>query len=344
MKITNLLVVRTGRREIVSVLLIWAVLLAAALAALFLFHRSSVRLINHIEYVKAGRFIRMLALYEEAKKHADAALTKAGDAPGARISAEDASYRKAVELYNRAFELDPRGTLTADHTLYYQILMRLHEAAGREAETLQAMVRDALTRRDFAAAGDYVARLRELAPSDAETWCLAVEVPLRAGRLEEATSATVRLEDVGGRSAALHELRGRIARAKGKPAVAAQEYTEAVKLLPQKIDLRKELAALLTNAGRREEALRVLEEGRPLGGELDGNYMHLLGMALLGAGRTQEAVEALETAATLEMHSADVHLALARAHHRAGNLARSDRALQRAYALNPELRKKAFEP
>lgn len=339
----NWLFAQTGRREIASVVVLWLVLLCASLLALFVFSRSSINLINHIQYVKAGRSVRTQALYEEARKRAELALAKAAAAPGHRIAPQDPDYRAAVNLYHKAFQLDPRGELAPEQAVHYEILLRIHEAAGQNSAALAAGVYQALARGDLAGAGTLKDRLIALAPDEPETWHAAVEVALRSGKLNEARSALATLiKRTPKPEARGMVLQARVARAEGNQEEAIAGFKRALELDPSLIDVRKHLAQLLSSKGRQAEAANLLLQGESLGGSRDGNYMHMLGDALFKTGRLEEAVRAFTVANTLEPHSADVQWALARALHTTGRLRQAQRAMQRACELNPELCQKAL--
>src|SRR5690606_2648645 len=117
-----------------------------ALLALWALHANALRIINHIEYVEAGRFQRMQALYLEAERHASRVLEKARELnidsqQKVLVPVTDPDYVSAVNLYSRAMALDPRPEFSPERRLYYDQLAQLYEAAGVETAEVRTLAR-----------------------------------------------------------------------------------------------------------------------------------------------------------------------------------------------------------
>lgn len=336
-----------GRRELKAVMALWAVVLGAALAALVALNMNASRLINHLEYVKAGRFARTLALYEEGKKYAEAVTAK-GDQLNKNsekrvlVPASDPDYRRAVELYGRAFALDPRDPYSPDMRKYYEILGQVYGAVGADREVAKMGARGFLCARDYPNAEAYAGTVVARDPKDFEGWMLLADSQLRNQNLAGIDLTISRMETAGAPSDFVHELRGLVAETRGDSKTAVTEYRAALSQKPDNIDLRKRLSALFSRERRIDDAIKVLEEGVDKGGSLDGNYMHLLGLAFLERGKAQEAANALETATAVEARSGDLFFNLAQAYQRLGKDGKANEALQQALRLKPELRNKVL--
>jgi tetratricopeptide (TPR) repeat protein len=337
-----------NRGEWRQVLLLWAVLLAAAVAALLALNANATRIINHIEYVKARRFVRAQALFLEAEKRANSVIRRAGAENTTAtqrqvLPKDDPDFLAAVGLYDRAFALTPQDVYSRDMRPHHERIGRMYECVGADREQVRAYARAFLSDQDFGNAESYASTLTTRDPKDAESWRLLAEVRLRDGRIPDAEAAVLRLEAAGGEAPEIHKLRGRIAQRKGLTTDAVREFEAALAKRPSDIEVRKILADIYATGGRQADATRVYEQGLAHGGTEDGNYMDRYGSLLLKSGDAAKAVKAFEAAAELEPNSDSVQWSLARAYLKAGMAARSRAAMQRATTLNPKLLNKALD-
>ena len=340
-----------GRSEWKSVLILWAVLLAAAIGALAALNANATRIINHIEYVKARRFVRAEALFLEAEKRANALIRRAGAENTTAtvrqvLPKTDPDFVAAVDLYERAFALTPVDKYAPEMRHHYERMGRMYECVGADRDEVRAYARAfvaAGTPGDLKNAESYASTLTTRDPKDAESWRLLAEIRLRDGRVPEAEAAVLRFEAAGGPAPEVHLLRGRIAQARGATADATREFEAALAKQPANLLVRKTLAEIYEVDGKPEEALRVYRDGLAHGGAEDGNFMDRYGSLLLKTGEAKKAVDALEDAADLEPNSDSIQWSLAKAYLQAGMSARSRVAMQRATTLNPSLLNKALE-
>lgn len=336
------------RRELRNVLFIWAVLLCCAIAALAVLSANATHIINHIEYVKAPSYERMMALYAEAQKHADNLAVKVDKlnrsaATKQHVPATDSDYVAVTSLYARALALDPREELSGVHKEYFERLAAAHEAVGADAEQVRTLIKALLCAGAYQDAVAYCDILLGRDAKDLVAHQLLVVAQLRKGDPAAAEAALLRFELAGAPPALLHELRGQVALARSDKDTAALEYLAALDKAPDNIRLRLEAGQVLGKLDRKEEAADVLRAGLTRGGNDDPGYLHTLGTALLAVGKNQEAVQVLQRASILARNSADVYWQLARAYARTGQAAKSSQAMAEAMRLNPALRTSVLE-
>ncbi len=338
---------KASRRELRQVFILWLLLLSVAGLALWALNANAVRIIDHIAYVKAGRYSRAQVLFREAEKRATLALKKSEELNKAAdrklLPTSDPDYTAATQLYTRAFAMYPGDPYGPDMRPNYERLSTLYEAGGEERKAVRTSALAFLAAGDTNNADSYASTLIIRDPSDATTWRVLAEIRLRGSQLNEAQNAISRYENTGGEVAVIHELRSRLARLKGENETAIREMEASLNAAPNNITGRKILAEMLTIEKRPEDAVKVLKDGEASGGAEDGNFMHRLGEALLATDQNQDAAQALLEAAKLEPNSANVQWSLARALLRLGQTARHNDALQRALTLDPSLRKRIME-
>jgi Flp pilus assembly protein TadD len=339
----------TGRRrELRFVLVLWSLLLATALVCLWLLNANAVRLINHIEYVKASRYKKAQALYAEADKYTRKALETAAalnakSAAKVLLPATDPNYRKALDAFQRALSLDPRPASARELRTSYEKIANLYEAVGADADRMRLLTRAFLCDANYKDAETYARALAARSPKDSQPWRLLAETYIMSDQLTLVDPVISRLETLNASAWEVHELRGDLAFRRGNNKEAATEYAAAVEAAPKRLELRKRLMECLNLLGRTDEAASAMAGGVPHGGDEDGNYMHLYGQLLIKCGKPRDAVQALLTAAQLEKGSGSIQWDLARAYQRAGREADANKALNTALKLDPELRKQVFE-
>ncbi|MGB9692033.1 MAG: tetratricopeptide repeat protein [Candidatus Sumerlaeaceae bacterium] len=343
------LVAKTSWKEVRAVLLIWACIFAAGIGAVILLNLNASRLINHIEYVEASRFARAQVLYDEAMKYAQRVLEKAGEAnrqAEARrtLPPDDPDFKRAVELFGKAFALDPRDPYAAALRKYYEILAHCYTAVGMDTWATKmgarALLCDGNNRDAIIYAGSVAAR----DPSDYEAWMLQVDAQMRAHLYVDAEATLLKMEAAGAPPQLVHELRAELAEKTGNLKKAIQEYQLAVEKNPSNLELRKKLQLVLIAAKRRDEALKILRDGLAYGGDRDPNFLHRLATLELERGDPHRAVTYLEKAVRMEPASGDLYFTLAQAYQKVGKEARAFDALQEALRRKPELRNQLLAP
>lgn len=328
---------------------LWALLLCGALGALFLLNANALRLVNYIEYVKAGRFQRVMALYTEAEQHAKRVLEKANklNMPSKKgqvlLSANDPDYRSAVDLYTRALALDPREPFSPDQRVAYEILGQMHDATGSSEATMCAYTAAFLCGRDLNNAKQYASTLTQNKPDSAEGWRLLAEANLALKDVQATSQSICSMEQAKAPACRVHELRARLWLNEGQTTSALAEYEAAVACSPNGLDLRKKLAQLQSNLGHEKQAAATLASGLASGGSYDANYLHHYGEILLRLGDNAQALKALESAVGIERNSSELWWTLARAYQRTGKTTKAQEAMQLAMQLNPKLRGQLLE-
>lgn len=336
-------------RELRVVLLLWAAIFTTGITAVVLLNLNASRLINHIEYVEASRFARTQVLYDEAIKYAQRLLEKAANANREaqiqqKISSNDPDFKRAVELFGKAFELDPRDPYAGPLRQYYEILAHCYSAVGMETWAMKMGARAFLCAGDYRNASIYAGAVAARDPKDFEAWMLQADAQLRAQNYDDAEATLLKMEAAGAPPELVHELRGELAERRGQVTKAIQEYTLALERNPANLDLRKRLQTLLVAAKRRDEALKVLREGLAHGADRDPNFLHRLADLELSIGDPQAAVRYLEKAVRMESSSGDLYFSLAQAYQKVGKEARAFDALQEALRRKPELRNQVLAP
>ena len=108
------------------------------------------------------------------------------------------------------------------------------------------------------------------------------------------------------------------------PARAEQEFRKELQLAPGSVPARVRLALLLIHDGQGEEAVRVAQEAVRLQPK-DALCLETLGRALLLAGRTNDAIAALEKAEKLAPAASPTHYYLQQAYTRAARTADAEK-------------------
>jgi tetratricopeptide (TPR) repeat protein len=329
-------------------LVLWLVLLAAMLLALWILNANAIRVIDNIEYLKSGRYQAAMALYAEAGKRARNALTRASDLNTSSdqvvlLPANDPDYVAAMTLYGRATALDPRDSVSKERRWHFENMAALCGAVGAEAAQTRFLAWASLCEGDpdsIGVARTYANALAVRDPRDVDAWRILVETDLRSTGKTPAEDSIRRFLEAGGSSGEAAEFRARLAEAAQDIEEAKKQYRIVLEANPRNIAARKKLAALL---GSTQEASKVLQDGLAQGGARDGNYLHRYGILLLSLENNADAIKMLEDAAELERNSGDVRWDLARAYHRIGQKAKSNAMMQEAIRIKPELQKTALD-
>lgn len=335
------------RRELKAVLALWLVLMIIATVAVLLLGRNAHRIIYHLEYVAVNRYQKAIALYTEAEKHTLTVLKKrqqlnAGTASPVAVQGNDAAVVAAEDLFQKAFEIDPRESFVPEQERHYTMYGDMLGASGQVDRQTVAYARAAIARRDFKTAEDYILKAAAASSATAELKD-AADVQFAAAQLTYFNNRRDQVEAELNKApqeqwtSPMHELRARVLLEAGNAAEAAVALEAALKKSSYPIDIRKRLAAAYSILQRPQDALKVMTEGRDQAATSDGNYMHILGDLLREHGDKREAVSVLEEAARLEPASGSIQLSLARAYQATNDRRRAARALQRASALEPTI-------
>lgn len=334
-----------SRKQLRTVLLLWAVLVSFTFLAVYILNRNALRILHWLEYVEASRYSKAMVLYREAEKHAVRALS---DAPSklkdsSAASTEDKNLSTAVSLLERAIRMDPRPDLGSSKEPFFTLLGDLYGAAGNPELQFIAYGRAALARNDLAAAQQYSAEIsdtKEVLSPDAIYF--GAQVYRRAGQPERARALLANLVEQGSPPAGAFSLYAKILHDGRRFDEALTYYRAAVNASPRQVDFRKDLANFLVARGKRKEALNVYENGLESGWD-DGNYLHLYGELLRIDGQYERAVDILRQAARIEPTSGDIELSLARAYEGLSKRRYAARHLQRAITLKPSLQRELLK-
>ena len=119
-----------------------------------------------------------------------------------------------------------------------------------------------------------------------------------------------------------------------RPTVAVRLFRTAVRLDPQHIAARHELASSLWWTGRYEEAIReyrIVADARPE----DAGVLYQFGYVLRMHGLYEEALDVLTRALALETRS-EIHIEIARCYSGMGRVDDAERAIERALRYAPD--------
>ncbi len=129
--------------------------------------------------------------------------------------------------------------------------------------------------------------------------------------------------------------------ATGRAAAAVENFRAVLELAPNHFEARHRLAVLLLHMGRLDDAIResqVIIDAAPPHSRNRANAYTALGTALARAGRTDEAIAALEQATAIRADTAESWSELARAYTAGQRYVDADAALRRAVQVDPTLR------
>ena len=187
--------------------------------------------------------------------------------------------------------------------------------------------------------GEAVGLLRravELAPGDASLWHQLAQALHGADDDAEAQLAVDRALALDPGNGAAHFERGLIC-VHTDPAAAADAFARAAALGHQPLQARTNQSTCLAMIGRRDEALRLLEDlTREHPDFAEGWYS--LGLARVKLGHHEASIAALDRATALDPDHANAHYARACAHALAGAPEPALADVARAIAIDPTLR------
>lgn len=292
--------------------------------------------------------MRALTLYEEAGRHVEVVLAEKDrvnrDSTSTVLLASDnPDYLDALDLFERAFDLEPREKYHNELRPYYEQLGTVHDAVGAQVDATLAYARAFICAGDLRNAEIYGSTLVTRNPRDLDALALLVDVYLRQGNTGAAQNALDRFARAGGSEAQQQEYKGILAKKADKVPEAVDFFLASLKGNPNNLGVRYEAAELLRILKRGPEGVKVLDEGLKLGGSEDPAYLHRLGILLLSAKDNERALQVLEKAVEMAPFSDSARWDLARAYQRVGKVARSTEAMQQAIRINPGLAKRALE-
>lgn len=332
-------------KQLKTVLVLWAVLVGSTFLVVYLLNRNALRILHWLEYVEASRYSKAMVLYREAEKHAVRALSNLPPEPKrtAATSTEDENLSTALNLLERAMQMDPRPDFGPSKEPFYTLLGDLYGAAENPELQLTAYGRAALARNDLAGAQQYATEILDqgnlLSP---DAMYFQAQVHYRAGQLEKAKALLAKLVKQDSPPAGGLSLYAKILREDHQFDDALAYYRAAIRASPRQVDFRKDLGKFLVGRGKRKEALDVYQEGLKNGWD-DGNYLHLYGELLRMEGQYKRAVDILRQAAKIEPTSGDIELSLARTYEGLNKPRYAARHLQRAITLKPALQRELLK-
>jgi len=335
-------------REVRITLVIWGVLLAAAIAALLLLNANSAWILNNIYIVSASRGAKAEALYAEADQEAAAVLKEAQ-----RLNSEashkvlvkptNSHFERATKLFHDAFAMDIRPEFDAGRAEQYELYAQVMDAAGEEEQQLLASAKAFLARGDKKDALQYIEKARALPKVSIEPVVLQAQAELVDGNTSAAAAAMGDLMTTGELSAKGFYVRSQVQAGLGKQEAATADLEQAVKAEPSSVTYRRAYALALAADDRIKESLAVFQQGLDKGGWNDAAYLHVYGDNLLKASLYDEAIRVFQRADELAPQSGDVQLSLARAYYKNGQARMADSVFRRAIQARPELHDRLLE-
>ena len=119
--------------------------------------------------------------------------------------------------------------------------------------------------------------------------------------------------------------------------LAIREHERGLELAPTDPDALRDLGLALLFAGRTEEAIAFVERAFDLAPRPGVNFPMILGLAYSVQGRYEQAVPVLEEALTLNPNSMYAALILAECHRALGRMDEARRYVSQARAINPQI-------
>ena len=133
---------------------------------------------------------------------------------------------------------------------------------------------------------------------------------LEKGAVDEAVAAYEALASSAPQIPLVHQRLGDAYKKKGDAVKAEASYRKSIELDPGFVEACLGLATLLAEAGKREEAIEVVQQGAAAN-EKSGRLQYALGVLQLGRGRNAAAKEALLKAEALDPQNFDTQYHLA---------------------------------
>lgn len=185
-----------------------------------------------------------------------------------------------------------------------------------------------------------IEELREAATlscDDASLQTRLAEMHLALGQLGEADQAIGRSLRIDPHLPRTWLVRGRLARAQGRPAEALAHFYQVLHYAPDNPETLLELADLYQKADQPDRALAILQG---LGstyspGEEPQQVLFAMGLAYSALGRYPDAADTLASAATREPAGADLLYRLAENQLLCGRTAQAEASIRQALAIDP---------
>lgn len=335
-------------REVRITLVIWAILLSAAIAGLLLLNANATWILNHIYIVSASRGAKAEALYAEADQEAAAVFKEAQRlnneaSKKVLVNPSNRHFERATRLFHDAFAMDIRPEFDASRAEQYELYAQVMDAAGEEEEQLLASAKAFLARGDKKDALQYIDKARALPRASIEPAVLQAQAELLDKDTSAAAAALGDLMTSSALSAKGYYVRSQVQAGLGKQSAATADLEQAVKAQPSSVTYRRAYAVALAAEGRVKDSLAVFQQGLDKGGWNDAAYLHVYGDNLLKASQFNEAIRVLQRADELAPQSGDVQLSLARAYYKNGQARMADSVFRRAIQARPELHDKLLD-
>jgi tetratricopeptide (TPR) repeat protein len=270
------------------------------------------------------------------------AAAQTADVAAEGLKALDArQYDTAIALFTEAVAADPK-----DYSAHFNLGLA-YSLAGRDAQAipeykavleLQPDVFEAqlnlgislLNVKDAAAAVPYLRTAREKKPQEFRPVFYLAEALRESGKFSEAASAYQAALAIDAQSAAAEAGLGQALARQGLRTEADPHYRKAVTLDPAYKDVLIDLASLYEENKQPQQAIDLYRQFPENPGAQER-----IGVLLLRAGQTKEAIEALESAVAKSPSAAN-RLALAQAYTRDKQPAKAEPLAAEAAAAEPQ--------
>jgi len=192
----------------------------------------------------------------------------------------------------------------AGRRYHYVVVLGHHRPRGYFIAHMGLLPHQPISFRDFARMSERGGGwLLVACPPDRVTWPLTADGHNDLGVAFEKAGAWDRARDAYGRAAsadpskALYRFNsGNVLARLGQKSEAEQAYREAIRLTPDFADAHNNLACLLLDLPRPEDARREAEAAVAIGGARLASYLDTLGQAQMALGRLPEAAETFRRA------------------------------------------------
>jgi len=254
--------------------------------------------------------LKSLARFDEAQEMYEATLQRYGKeryalCGYADVLMDQGKFDQALSVYDTAVDLYPEDPVASNGIV--GVLMAKGEPSGalqqarKTAERFGDVVSLNILGNVLRHVGRYAESVRVMEaalhrfPTEPRTWVGLLRSLRYAGRLELALAKVSEFSEKFSEIPSPLLIRGEILRAMGRLEESLESYTKALKNFPNHRPAQIGRASILTILGRTEEAERMLE-GLELESEADWAAFHVLCVAILRAGKYEQAIEKLSRA------------------------------------------------
>lgn len=336
------ILVKTGKKELLSVGIIWLFLMTVTAGIIIAVNRNTHKIINHLEYVETGRYGRSMILYSEAEKHGKIVVEKSDSKTtgslAENVSANDPNMVQAVTLNSKAEEIDPRPKFAPDRFANYTLMAQLYDLTGNQFQSQLYYAKALASQGQWAKAIDYAKIGTEKESTSHQARTLLTDLYLRSNQTELAkTNLDILFADAANPTADDRLIRAHYLIQTGDRNEANAEYKKAFEQSRGNSDIGKAYAVSLADNGQPQQALAIYKAALGNGGLTDPNYLHLYAQLLVTEKQYAEAIDIISKAIEIEPNNGVLYMTLSQAYNDSGKQQLGLKAHIKAVQLDPSL-------